>query len=319
MIEGLCYVANDVQPGAEISYGRLIGRGEREDAAYEADDRYVRCTVITAAECGDYSGQALVGESNYRVLKEEFPWLVEIYGSHGYKALAYLGKRENQSDALIEAIDSLTDYPLYSDDDHSALESEKEGEAWDSDGASDFRRALQDLLDEADPLLCTACDDGARSSHAIDCDVCNGGRSYEHDPDLITDEDLYSLWRDGCDAFNVNGGSGFVNEQGDSIHFYIDEWIEGYNRQPSRVNRGYGDHTGEPFSEWIKTLAIVCRVHDVSEDMILVTRDAWQQDPNGDHTIALLKQISPDYQGAILYAFEWEQARNVSQAKEQDQ
>lgn len=151
-IEGLCYVARDaVSPGGSIPYSRLIGVREREEARYEADERYVRCTVITAADCGDYSGSGLIGESNYRTLKKEFPWLVEIYGSHGYKSLAYLGKRENQSDALIEAIDSLTDYSVYSDDDHSELEHERMLEAWDSDGANDFADELADILNELDP------------------------------------------------------------------------------------------------------------------------------------------------------------------------
>ena len=119
-IESLSYVDSDVSPGDEINHGRLHPTSPVHwfrdvphptipgfTASRTVIEPGIPCTVITATECADYSSNGLVGESNYRVMKAEFPWLVEIYGSHGYKALAYLGKRENQSDALIEAIDSL--------------------------------------------------------------------------------------------------------------------------------------------------------------------------------------------------------------------
>src|ERR1044071_6487250 len=80
---------------------------------------------------------------------------------------------------------------------------ELEWKAWLEWGSRDFAKELSEALDELDP-------------------------HWEHE---LSDEDqdkstLYTLWHDGCDAYNVNGGTGYINGQGDSIHFYIDEWIE---------------------------------------------------------------------------------------------
>lgn len=250
-IETLRFAQPDVSPGDSVSYSNLHDKSPISYYEYPPGEgsrltRYthagIPCTIIESTTCGDYSGNALVGESNYRVLKESYPWLVEIYGSHGYKALAYLGKRENQSDALIETIDSLAEYPLADDSDHSNLEMETESKAWDDDGSKDFARALVAVLDEIDP-------------------------EHEHDADEIDETELYDLWRDGCEAYNVNGGSGYVNEQGDSIHFYIREWCEGALR---------ADDTRYPWSDWsrkarhdllekLQTVAIVARVKEAAQ------------------------------------------------------
>lgn len=266
-IERMWYVAPDTSPGDSVHYGELHEKSlmwyyERYDQFGPVFDsgHYVHgipCTIIEATECGDYSGNALVGESNYRTMKAEFPWLVEIYGSHGYKALAYLGKRENQSDALIEAIDSLADYPLYDESDHSELECERESEAWSEDGEHDFKRALAKYFDEVD-------------------------EDHEHDEDKITDEliaaaalprrwyaepmsSVWDLWREGCEGFNVNGGSGYTNEQGDAIHFYIDAWIDSA-RKPNYP--GWSDdfrRAHDMMREHLATLATMCRTSDDNE------------------------------------------------------
>jgi len=211
-IERLQFVAGDVSPGDEIRYDRLHDkqpvRELRDDPKDPRPYLYcghawlewpgTPCTVIELTECGDYSRTCLVGESNYRTLKSEFPWLVAIYGSHGYKALAYLGKRENQNPRLIEAIDSLTDYCVYSDDDHGALELDKAAEAWSEayGGRSDFRKALTAYFD---------------SLYEPD----------EHDLDLASDERIDALWYAMTDR--INCGEDHLNEQGDSIYFPISQ------------------------------------------------------------------------------------------------
>lgn len=50
---------------------------------------------------------------------------------------------------MIETIEGLEDYPLISDDDHSNLELELQIEAWESWGASDWRRIVERKLDDA--------------------------------------------------------------------------------------------------------------------------------------------------------------------------
>jgi hypothetical protein len=299
-IEQTYYVDSGVSPGDEINHGRLHPTSPvywfrdvphptipNFTASRTVIEPGIPCTVIEPTECGDYSGGGLVHESNFRCLQKEFPWLVEVYGSHGYRALAYLGRRENQSDDLIEAIDSLTDYPLYSEDDHSELESERESAEWDEHGAKDFRRELATIFDNAD-------DD------------------YEHDADNISDDDLFELWRDGCDVYNVNGGSGFINEQGNSIHFYIDDWVADYERGPDRAASYSRNHAHETFRERLRTLAEQTRIHDVAADVLLVIRDSWLEDANSDRTIALLNaHVPPHFQASVLATFEIELARTA--------
>ncbi len=198
-IETAVYVSPDVAPGSELRYGSW------STSPTEWREHTELMTRILPAEGSDYSG-SLVEHSNFRVLKKEFPWLVTLHGGHGTFGLAYLGRRENQSDALIEMIDSLTDYPIASEDDHSELECERECEEWGSHGQQDFNRALMNYLDTIDP------------EHAHE--LHDGNAPYP-DAGMV----LLDLWRDGCEVFNVNGGSGYINEQGDQIHFMIDDWM----------------------------------------------------------------------------------------------
>ena len=153
-IERRYFVAPDTTPGSSVSYGDWRGTEGPHTWYSDAEIRPgnplgsyraigVPLTVIEYATGSDYSG-SLVEVSNARCLKKDFPWLVELYGGHGTQGLAYLGKRENQSDALIEAIDALTQYPLYSDDDHSQLEMERPDEAWSESygGRRDWAREI---------------------------------------------------------------------------------------------------------------------------------------------------------------------------------
>lgn len=162
-------------------------------------------TLIDVATGGDYSGN-LVEKSNARCLKADFPWLVEVHGGYGTFGVGYLGKRENQNDALIEAIDSLTEHSLYSEDDHSALEMETADTAWSESygGRCDWARALAKHFDEID------------EDHA-----------HEIDEDTHATA-LDELWYDCIERFQ--GGEAYLNESGDSIYFPIDRVIEKIGR-----------------------------------------------------------------------------------------
>lgn len=179
--------------------------------------------IIKCTEHSDYSGGG-VEASNYRVMmagQAEHvasgggPVLVEIYGSHGYMALAYdatLGPVP-PIDELCEMLEGIEDYALIDDDDHSRLETELETEAWNDYGRKDFRKALTALLDELD-----GCE------HDLD--------PGEADTSPVTDRAIDHLWRTGCDAYNINGGVGFTVESGCNVHFYIAEWCERAKREP---------------------------------------------------------------------------------------
>lgn len=197
-IERTVYVAPTVNAGDSVRYGDWV----ESKGGYFPFPSYIPLTIIEAATGSDYYGN-LVEASNARALKSDFPWLVEIYGGHGTFGVAYLGKRENQNDRLIEAIDALTDYPLYSDDDHSNLEMECADEQWSEahGGRRDWKRALCKLFDEMEPEV-------------------------EHDYDRLDGHNdlVDTLWRDCCEMFR--GGEEYTNEQGSSIYFPVDRVIE---------------------------------------------------------------------------------------------
>lgn len=274
-IERTVYVAPTVKPGDSVRHGNWQ---EREDLARRCSECYgsgatqdrrtwrdVRCdacrgtgrvepvpfTIIDYATGGDYSG-TLAEASNARSLKRDFPWLVKICGGYGTFGVGYLGRRENQSDALIEAIDALTDYPLYDEDDHSALEHEREYEAWEFDGRDDFKRAL----------------------------VAYFNAQYEPDEHDLSDEgfdaEVDLLWSASVDR--LQGGEGFLNESGGNIYFPIGRVIEKYERDwPGMSRPGYD---GSPsLDEMLVRLAESCTLglDEVADDDLMVARDAWIQ------------------------------------------
>lgn len=132
--------------GPHTWYDGQIDRipGEGPLSSYVA--RGVPMTLIDNAIGSNYSGN-LVQISNARSLKRDFLWLVEIYGGHGTRGVAYLGKRENQNPRLLEALDFDC---LYDEDDHSSLERETADEAWSEPhgGRHDWARALAKHFDE---------------------------------------------------------------------------------------------------------------------------------------------------------------------------
>lgn len=193
-VERTVYVSPDVGPGDSLRYGDWVeSRG-----GYFPFPSYVPLTIIEAATGSDYSG-SLVERSNFEVLQRDYPWLVEIHGGHGTFGLGYLGKRENQNEALLEAIDALSDYPILDDDHHSSLEWNTAAEAWDSYGRDDFKRALVKYFDAV---------------YAPD----------EHKLDEISDERIDQLWHDCTER--LCGGEAHLNEQGESIYFPIDSIIK---------------------------------------------------------------------------------------------
>lgn len=223
-IERRVFVAPTVKAGDSVRYGDWRDRptdqhwievrkhGDLRNISEGYYTTGIPLTLIEVATGSDYSG-TLVEISNAITLKERFPWLVEVYGGHGTRGVAYLGERENQNPELIEAIDSLTDYPIFDEDHHAHLEMETVDEAWASDGRDDFKRALVkyfDALYEPD----------------------------EHDKDLLPDDGVDRLWYDATER--LMGGEGHLNESGDQIYFPIRDVIEKFERSwPGMSRPGY--------------------------------------------------------------------------------
>lgn len=179
--------------------------------------------------------------SNYRVILgdcrdgQHRPGLVQIYGSHGYQALAYdatLGPVPADDD-LCELLERSQNYPVLDDDDLSELEQELETEAWESHGRGDFRDALVAVLDELD----------AGHEHEIpdDDDIAPATASAGlRNParDEPWSSLLNGLWSEGCDELSVNGGCGYNVETGGGVHFYIADWVEKAGHPTDRAIHG---------------------------------------------------------------------------------
>lgn len=93
-------------------------------------------------ESGDYGG-SLVELSNLQTFLEEFGkrrGVFELYGGHGSSGLA-LDVRAVTTE-ILEDLAALADYPLRDEEHLSALEYEKEIEAWECWAENDFRRAI---------------------------------------------------------------------------------------------------------------------------------------------------------------------------------
>lgn len=213
--------------------------------------------VILLTEHGDYNGGD-VEASNMRVLVERFPWLYRVYGSHGYEALAYdatLGPVPD-SEELCEILENLEDYPLIDEDDHSALEMELETAAWEEDGRDDFRKALTSLLDDIDPEHEHEIPD---DDQPITAALLGTLSTTIVEPGATVGDYLTRLWNQGCDELNVNGGSGFVVETGQTVYFYTDDWcnkVGGDKRYP----------TLKPVHDAVRKIAIATRITNAFQD-----------------------------------------------------
>jgi hypothetical protein len=97
---------------------------------------------------GDYCGAPHTA-SNQRVLLEEFssPELRSCSG--GYGAQSVVVDPRYLSEALLENLQSLENYPVLDEDDCSALELELQQEAWEGWAQRDFSRALEKRLSSA--------------------------------------------------------------------------------------------------------------------------------------------------------------------------
>lgn len=197
----ILFVSPTIKPGDTVHVG---SSGCHAGAPYLEHTQPI--IVIAGTEHSDYSGGP-TERSNQRVLlsTEEFkPYLIQLIGSHGYSGLAYqayLGPVPLHDD-LADSIVAIRDGDYLDDRDGAALEQELESEAWEDFGRKDFRSKLQGVLDAMDN----------DSTHDL----------VEHGD--VQHEELDAIWREGCEALNVNGGSGVVFEAGCSVCFYIDHW-----------------------------------------------------------------------------------------------
>jgi hypothetical protein len=145
---------------------------------------------------GDYSG-SLVELSNLQCWIEDYgklPGVWELYGGHGSSGLA-LDVRFITED-MLEALESLQNYPVMDEDHLSHLELEKEQEAWESWAREDFRKALTRKLPEALGL------EEKDDEETTLLDLVRWERAEEKLEEL-TDDKLYSLLYEAMERANL--------------------------------------------------------------------------------------------------------------------
>lgn len=159
-------------------------------------------------------GDDLLYKSNRRVFEDTYSegegswWKYARHGSIVIRTLAY----RNYSD-LRDTIDSLSDYPLIDDSDHSDLECEEEREQWESDGRDDTRREMRDYIN-------------ARfEERGITHD--KSGKDADEIVEAITDDQIDALYSSLCQSTNWNGGGTVLFEDGNAV--FSDEVIWGTN------------------------------------------------------------------------------------------
>jgi hypothetical protein len=174
----------------------------------------------------DYSGD-LVNVSNHKAIIAMMPETytdgieyLDYSGGHGTFALAI--RFDAVTEELIEAMESLEDYPVLDDSLHSELEMESQNEAWESTYRSDFKTALgkalfQEWVDSpaTDQKDNESDDDFSARQDAVETflsDDC-GDMSNE-----VIDELFYKL----SDRANVY----WVNEQGSDSYIDVDDVVK---------------------------------------------------------------------------------------------
>ena len=179
----------------QINYGSLDSDGSRhlsyvkespESLAELISDKKL-WPVLTLLWVGDHFqssdyGGDLCYLSNLQVLTEEHkesPAIKELYGSYGGTGLAL--DIRFCTDEILEAIESLENYPLLDEEHLSELEMEKEGEAWESWACSDFQRAIESRLS----------------------DLLEDEEKAEEKAESLSEDQLFELLREGMEAGNL--------------------------------------------------------------------------------------------------------------------
>lgn len=111
--------------------------------------------LINYTGWSDYSGST-VERSNYRSLLRDYSGtFTDVYGGYGTSQLMLSVRWVPPGDGragLLDDLRALADYPLYDEEDHSALEMELADEAWDAYLDFDVPRALAETSESSEAM-----------------------------------------------------------------------------------------------------------------------------------------------------------------------
>jgi len=96
-------------------------------------------------QMGDYGG-SLVEKANYEVLTDEYGF-IKVFGGYGsiscmISIQSLIDMPEDKSDAILDVLEGLSDYPLIDDDELNQQEQEQIEESWNNWTEYDFKRAI---------------------------------------------------------------------------------------------------------------------------------------------------------------------------------
>lgn len=168
---------------------------------------------------GDYTDSGTVGKANFKWFAEQLDSklckAIHIETSaYSYQGI-YIDIRFADED-MINTINGLAGYCLIDEDLHSEVETDMQNEAWESDYKEDWRKAIKNKLE---PLLSDALEKGVKIfdydivaaekvEAAIMLERFSATNLYLCDiiadqiADKISDDILYSTFRDACDKAN---------------------------------------------------------------------------------------------------------------------
>ena len=109
---------------------------------------------LTPELLSGYCSSGSVEVSNHRVFLELYGKLPNVYAVYGgYGTFAVAIRLDSITPEMIEALNSLKDYPVLDEDDYSEVEMEAENDAWESWGRSDFRTELDKRFPDLNEII----------------------------------------------------------------------------------------------------------------------------------------------------------------------
>jgi len=158
------------------------------------------CLLVPDLLMGSRLSGGSLTRSNHDVFLEDFgdqPGVFGVYGGHGTYGVAI--RLDSLTEEMWEVLRALSDDPVIDEEKMSEMETEAETAAWNDWAASDFRRALADIL--ATELERRGDDlPGEEGFDDLAADAV----------DSFPDEDLSELFRDALQVM----GEGWSHEEG---------------------------------------------------------------------------------------------------------
>lgn len=149
------------------------------------------------------------------------------------------------TESILEAIMSLSDYPVLYESDHSQREVEAQNEAWESDYRQEFKRELSKVV-------------------AAELEAQMPDDSYLPYVDWVKDEE----WIDGVEDSVVDGWAWYLmevankywqNEQGDGMYLDVEE-----------IAKALTEEIGQEWRDWARG-----KQKEVQQGVSRSVRDGW--------------------------------------------